>query len=1039
VALDGKALAGLTDRQAVLDAIQECDQLGREAFLDKYGYGPAKEYFLRLQGNYYDSKAICGAAHGHQHPDQGPLGNDEFSGGRPVQTKLGELGFVVSDAPPQTIDELLDRLHRLRTYKRDGVGAPHKPLLVLMACRNALLGLDRHLPIGQLIERLTPLIGDFSTADSGSAEEPVWRLQSDGFWEVLRDERHLTDEHPLGKVPPAAVFKTSGTTGGFPQLVFDLITNDPPLAGQVLEHLKESFSAEFQADVASWFMSDGVAEIIEDDEWKFDSSSVRTMGNFSPRAWLVGLTGGAGQDETFCLENGVACIGWDQLPEPPTPVTKEWLKQALDEAYQEQKPAARANFLGQLWPFMGRIEPGDLIASVIRATKPNTVALGVCTRPFYFDKAEPDKYRQQKIGVDWQVTNLDRSILGDTINKYLNQPRIIGYLDDDTAERLFAVLEHGSPRLYWWVNQGASWEAEQKHGCICASRQAKNGAKFRHHLDVGRVQAGDIICHYADKHLWNISKAISDGHESERPYELGADRWQRGVFLADSWYDPLPNWIPLVDINGRTSVAGPFNNSGGVKQGYLWPLVRSFVDQLRDAHEEALRGTALNPGTVWLLQANPGLAKSDFPNDLRKDNESDATSTWAATFEIKTHYKQMHAGDRVLFWLSGAQAGIYATGWLTTDPYQGGDQQGDPWKVDTAVWWNTYNQPFLKDELAKNSVFEDLGPIKFPPATSYEVTPEQWAEFTRLATEREKKVVPPKPREESLSELGARLHLEPTEHLEEIVSLLDDRPQAIFYGPPGTGKTWVALKLADWLAGSKDRVKLVQFHPSYAYEDFIEGWRPTEDGKFELKDGPLRRLAKQAITEPEETFVLVIDEINRANLSKVLGELFFLLEYRDHQVTLQYSEEQFSLPPNLKIIGTMNTADRSIALVDAALRRRFHFHPFFPDRPPIQGILNRWLTENQPHLVGVADLVDRANELLDDRNMAIGPSHFMRANLTEDKVQQIWRRSVIPFIEDQFFDEPARVKQFTYDALTGTDTTDTEGGTGDEDADPSPS
>ena len=173
--------------------------------------------------------------------------------------------------------------------------------------------------------------------------------------------------------------------------------------------------------------------------------------------------------------------------------------------------------------------------------------------------------------------------------------------------------------------------------------------------------------------------------------------------------------------------------------------------------------------------------------------------------------------------------------------------------------------------------------------------------------------------------------------------------------------------------------------------------------------------------------------------SQVLGELFFLLEYRDHQVTLQYSEEQFSLPPNLKIIGTMNTADRSIALVDAALRRRFHFHPFFPDLPPIQGILNRWLNENQPDLVGVADLVDRANELLDDRNMAIGPSHFMRANLTEDKVQQIWRRSVIPFIEDQFFDEPALVKQFTYDALTETDTTDTEHEPGDEDADPSPS
>jgi MoxR-like ATPase len=396
----------------------------------------------------------------------------------------------------------------------------------------------------------------------------------------------------------------------------------------------------------------------------------------------------------------------------------------------------------------------------------------------------------------------------------------------------------------------------------------------------------------------------------------------------------------------------------------------------------------------------------------------------------------MRAGDRALFWLSGEQAGIYATGWLTTDPYQ----SQDSWHVDVNVWWNTYDEPFLKDKLVDNPALQDLGPIKFPPATSFEVTPEQWAEFKRLAIERENKMVPPPPpREEGLSELAQRLYLEPVSELEEIISLLDDRPQAIFYGPPGTGKTWVAQRLAEWLARSKDRVKLVQFHPSYAYEDFIEGWRPTADGNFELKDGPLKRMAEQAAADPDHTFVLVIDEINRANLSKVLGELFFLLEYRKEDVTLQYSEEKFSLPTNLKIIGTMNTADRSIALVDAALRRRFHFHPFFPDRPPIQGILNRWLTQNQPELIEVAGLVDRANELLDDRNMAIGPSHFMREGLTEGKVKQIWRRSVIPFIEDQFFDEPARVKQFTYDALTGTDTDAPEDRPGDEDADASSS
>ena len=270
----------------------------------------------------------------------------------------------------------------------------------------------------------------------------------------------------------------------------------------------------------------------------------------------------------------------------------------------------------------------------------------------------------------------------------------------------------------------------------------------------------------------------------------------------------------------------------------------------------------------------------------------------------------------------------------------------------------------------------------------------------------------------SVLSLGEDLLFDPTEFFVEVEELLEDRPQAIFYGPPGTGKTWAALQLAEVLAGDESRTRLVQFHPSYAYEDFIEGWRPTEDGSFNITDGPLKRMAADAAANPDGTFVLVIDEINRANLSKVLGELFFLLEYRDRSITLQYSDTEFQLPENLKIIGTMNTADRSIALVDAALRRRFHFHGFFPDREPIQGLLRRWLdAQGKTDLLWVADLIDAANNKLDERDLAIGPSHFMKADLDEDKVQKIWKRSIMPYIEDHYFDDPDQATEFTYDQL----------------------
>ena len=273
--------------------------------------------------------------------------------------------------------------------------------------------------------------------------------------------------------------------------------------------------------------------------------------------------------------------------------------------------------------------------------------------------------------------------------------------------------------------------------------------------------------------------------------------------------------------------------------------------------------------------------------------------------------------------------------------------------------------------------------------------------------------------------LANNLHFT-SDFLENIETLLTDKKQIIFQGPPGTGKTYVAQALAGHLAGSEDRVTLVQFHPSYAYEDFVRGFRPkvSEDGQpgFELKDGPLLNAAKRAEEEPNEKHYLIIDEINRGNLAKVFGELYFLLEYRDEKITLQYrrdeDEEKFSLPSNLYIIGTMNTADRSIALVDLALRRRFYFVEFHPDDEPVRGVLGRWLEANAPDMDWVAGVVERANELLkDDRHAAIGPSYFMKDRLDDAMVERIWKHSVLPYIEERRFGGDEVSDEFDLDKL----------------------
>lgn len=255
----------------------------------------------------------------------------------------------------------------------------------------------------------------------------------------------------------------------------------------------------------------------------------------------------------------------------------------------------------------------------------------------------------------------------------------------------------------------------------------------------------------------------------------------------------------------------------------------------------------------------------------------------------------------------------------------------------------------------------------------------------------------------------------PAQFLRNIKHLLEEKHQVIFQGPPGTGKTYLARELARALAGSGDRVTLVQFHPSYAYEDFVEGFRPTlRDGQpgFELRDGLLKRTSDTARSNPHSDYYLIIDEINRGNLAKVFGELYFLLEYRDEEITLQYSNEPFSLPDNLYIIGTMNTADRSIALVDLALRRRFYFVEFQPAEEPIKGVLRRYLQENSRGMEWVADVVDEANRRLDETQAAIGPSYFMKPGLTEADVELRWKHSVLPYIEERLFGASDRLAEF---------------------------
>ncbi|MFF7066659.1 DUF4357 domain-containing protein [Streptomyces pseudovenezuelae] len=273
--------------------------------------------------------------------------------------------------------------------------------------------------------------------------------------------------------------------------------------------------------------------------------------------------------------------------------------------------------------------------------------------------------------------------------------------------------------------------------------------------------------------------------------------------------------------------------------------------------------------------------------------------------------------------------------------------------------------------------------------------------------------------------LAAELLVHDRAWLEEMRELLIDERQLVLYGPPGTGKTYLAMKLAEYLGGGPEQVKIVQFHPSYAYEDFFEGFRPVEDPEtrevaFRLTAGPLRELADLASRDGNRHIphFLIIDEINRANLAKVFGELYFLLEYRTKSVRLTYSGDDFALPPNLFVIGTMNTADRSIALVDAAMRRRFAFVELSPRTEPTAGLLARWLKREGKDLEP-ARLLDALNARVDDADFAIGPSYLMKPGVYRDGgLERTWRTKILPLLEEHHYGEGLDVAaRYGLDAL----------------------
>lgn len=255
---------------------------------------------------------------------------------------------------------------------------------------------------------------------------------------------------------------------------------------------------------------------------------------------------------------------------------------------------------------------------------------------------------------------------------------------------------------------------------------------------------------------------------------------------------------------------------------------------------------------------------------------------------------------------------------------------------------------------------------------------------------------------------------------ENLVAVLRNKKNIILQGAPGVGKTFAARRLAWSMMGEKDdnRIEFVQFHQNYSYEDFMMGYKPVDDG-FELKYGVFYRFCQKAANQPDKEFFFIIDEINRGNMSKIFGELLMLIEksYRGTKATLAYNGLPFSVPKKLYIIGMMNTADRSLALIDYALRRRFSFFEMEPGFDT-QGFIDY---KNGLKSDLFDELVDKVKELnkaitLDKslgKGFCIGHSYFCDYDVcTEELLRSIVDYDILPMLREYWFDEPDKVQHW---------------------------
>lgn len=704
-----------------------------------------------------------------------------------------------------------------------------------------------------------------------------------------------------------------------------------------------------------------------------------------------------GRDDIDPTEGCEVRIGWDEVGDlSRLEPTRDAFQVAVEEAYPDMKPGSVPSTRGTLYRFVHEIKDGDLIVCPDRGNR--TIRIGRVTGAYECHGDYPF-YRNSR-PVHWLKTGVSRDALSIPAQNVIS-----------SATTLFRI-NTAKDEITAFVDGSATSTDEPDFSWVPFYREL-----------------ADKVLEYRNDRPALIRKIfrIADSSGLPRLFDyLRKDHGEDGRQHDISDMDPFTMFSPFnrdIAHESRLVIAAAYRDEFNIDASE--PTDFEGIPILNNLNSWFIRFESMrSPEETDLLW---GLAESAVSYAESPDTTNTESLISAFDAAARGQTRKLTMG---LFWIRPESLAAYDGNNVSyiAEVYPDLAEQltlsarlsGDQYVANTETIREWLGSPGAPDSIPKLSYDAYLS-TRTEEVVSAAEEPED-----EISTDVDNSYAV-----ETIIEDGA--FFTPDE-LEKVLDMLRRKKNLILQGPPGTGKTWLARRLAWTLCGQRtdDHVAVMQFHPSLSYEDFVRGWRPTSEGKLELADGPFIHFCRKATKDPDNNYVLVLEEINRGNPAQIFGELLTLIENtkrnENNAMRLTYPRgdgERFFVPPNLFIIGTMNVADRSLALVDMALRRRFAFvdlEPRIGDRwvefTSGKGYDRTVLESFIPRITEVNDMIASDHNL--GRQYRIGHSFFVPVRTPDvdddPEATRIWLHGILdsevaPLLDEYWFDQPDTVRR----------------------------